>query len=141
MEDVNEKTPLGQRIYTLSQQPGVSDFYITPWEPLCYKFNGHLSYDNFVYQPEQAYQVTAGYHDYAMSFGGRRYRVNRLSTRGRLRWVMRLLPNKIPLPHEIGVPAGAIKALMEAKNGLFLICGPTGSGKINDDRVDAQVPR
>ncbi|MGI8602808.1 MAG: type IV pilus twitching motility protein PilT [Verrucomicrobiales bacterium] len=129
MEDVNEKTALGQRIYTLSQQPGVSDFYITSWEPLSYKYNGHLTYDSFIYEPSQAFQVSPGYHDYAISFAGRRYRVNRLTTRGRLRWVMRLLPNKIPHPNDIGVPAGAMKAIMEAKNGLFLICGPTGSGK------------
>jgi twitching motility protein PilT len=129
MEDVNEQSPLGQRIFQLSQQPGVSDFYITPWEPLCYKYNGHLTYDNFIYQPSQAYEVMPGYRDYGMSYGNRRYRVNRLATRGRLRWVMRLLPNKIPLPTDIGVPAAATKAIMEAKNGLFLICGPTGSGK------------
>lgn len=129
MEDVNENTALGQRILSLSQQPGVSDFYITPWEPLSYKFNGHLVYDPFIYQPSQAYAVTPGYRDYAISFAGRRYRVNQLATRGRLRWVMRLLPNKIPNPQDIGVPAASIKALMEAKNGLFLICGPTGSGK------------
>ncbi len=129
MIDVNEKTMLGQRIYQLSQQGSVSDFYITPWEPLAFKFNGHLTYDTFIYQPSQAFQVTPGYRDYAMSFAGRRYRVNQMSTRGRLRWVMRLLPNKIPEPTAIGVPAGALKALMEAKNGLFLICGPTGSGK------------
>ncbi len=129
MEDVNDQTMLGQRIALLSQQPGVSDFYITPWEPLSFKHNGHLCYDSFVYQPSQAFEVKPGYVDYAVSFNGRRYRVNRLATRGRLRWVMRLLPNKIPSPPDIGVPPGAIKAIMEAKNGLFLICGPTGSGK------------
>jgi twitching motility protein PilT len=129
MEDVNEKTMLGQRIWQLSQQPGVSDFYITPWEPLSFKHNGHLCYDSFVYQPSQAFEVTPGYKDYAVSYASRRYRVNRMSTRGRLRWVMRLLPNQIPAPTDIGVPPGALKAVMEAKNGLFLICGPTGSGK------------
>jgi twitching motility protein PilT len=129
MEDVNENTPLGQRVAQLSQQPGVSDFYITPWEPLCFKYNGHLTYDSYVYQPSVVYEVEPGYVDYAISFNGRRYRVNRMSTRGRLRWVMRLLPHKIPSPPDINVPPGAMKAIMEAKNGLFLICGPTGSGK------------
>lgn len=129
MEDVNEHTPLGQRIALLSQQPGVSDFYITPWEPLSFKHNGHLCYDAFIYQPTRPFEVTPGYQDYAITFNNRRYRVNRLATRGRLRWVLRLLPNKIPAPSEIGVPPGALKAIMEAKNGLFLICGPTGSGK------------
>jgi flavin-dependent dehydrogenase len=50
-------------------------------------------------------------------------------TKGRLRWVLRLLPNVIPKPEEIKVPPAAMKSFLEAKNGLFLICGPTGSGK------------
>ncbi len=129
MEDVNEHTQLGQRIYQLSHQAGVSDFYVTPWEPLAYKFNGHLVYDQLIYQPSTAWQVTPGHHDYAISFAGRRYRVNRMTTKGRLRWVFRLLPSGIPNPQDIGVPPAAMKAILEAKNGLFLVCGPTGSGK------------
>jgi twitching motility protein PilT len=50
-------------------------------------------------------------------------------TKGKLRWVLRLLPNVIPDPMSIKVPAPALKAFVEAKNGLFLICGATGSGK------------
>ena len=50
-------------------------------------------------------------------------------TKGRLRWVLRLLPNVIPTPESIKVPASSLKAFLEAKNGLFLICGATGSGK------------
>jgi twitching motility protein PilT len=129
MDDVNERTQLGQRLYQLSQQSGISDFFITPWEPLAYKFNGHVVYDSLVYQPTMAFDIKPGHWDYAMSFGGRRYRVNGCVTKGRMRWVMRLLPSKIPHPSEISIPPGAVKAIMEAKNGLFLICGPTGSGK------------
>ena len=46
-----------------------------------------------------------------------------------MRWVMRLLPNQIPTPDQISLPPQAMKAYLEAKNGLFLINGPTGSGK------------
>jgi twitching motility protein PilT len=42
---------------------------------------------------------------------------------------MRLLPSKIPRPEEIKVPPPALKAFLEARYGLFLVCGPTGSGK------------
>jgi twitching motility protein PilT len=129
MEDVNENTPLGQRIYQISQQVGISDYYITPWEPLCYKQNGELIYDTFVYQPQHDYQIQPGCHDYAWSFAGVRFRVNRMVTRGKYRWVMRLLPVEIPAPQDVSVPPAAIKSYLEAKNGLFLICGATGSGK------------
>ncbi len=129
MDYIDERSPLGQRVQQIAQLGGVSDLYITPWEPICYKRNGGLIYDTFVYHPEQVMKVEPGCVDYAMSFGGLRFRVNRMVTKGRYRWVLRLLPSKIPKPHDIAVPAAALKAFLEAKNGLFLICGATGSGK------------
>ena len=64
-----------------------------------------------------------------MQIGPLRFRVNQMTTRGRLRWVMRLLPNHIPTPQQISLPSQALKAYLEAENGLFLVCGATGSGK------------
>ncbi|MDB6137903.1 MAG: Twitching motility protein PilT [Verrucomicrobiaceae bacterium] len=129
MDDIHERSQLGYRILHLSKDPGVSDFYITPWEQLTYKRNGKLFFDSFVYQPERPIEVTPGCIDYAISMGTRRYRVNRMITRGRPRWTMRLLPETIPDVASISVPPPAIKAFLEAKNGLFLVCGATGSGK------------
>jgi twitching motility protein PilT len=129
MDRIEERSPLGQRITQISQQVGISDFYITPWEPLVYKQNGKLIYDSFVYHPETNIPVVPGSIDYGMSFGGMRFRVNRMVTRGRYRWVLRLLPSRILHPQEICLPPQSIKAYMEARNGLFLICGATGSGK------------
>ena len=51
------KFQLGHRIMHLSQDGGVSDFYITPWEQLCYKRNGKLCFDSFVYQPAEAPKI------------------------------------------------------------------------------------
>ncbi|MEZ5301625.1 MAG: ATPase, T2SS/T4P/T4SS family [Verrucomicrobiales bacterium] len=107
----------------------MSDFYITPWERLVFKKNGELWYDSFVFQPMEQIPVTPGTVDYAMDLGGRRFRVNQLVTRGKMRWVMRLLPDRIPDISAVTVPPAAVKAFLEAKQGLFLICGPTGSGK------------
>lgn len=129
MDDINERSQLGHRILQLSKDSAVSDFYVTPWEQLVYRQNGKLYYDSYVYQPQVQLQQTAGTHDYAVSMGGRRYRVNRMSTRGRLRWVLRLLPERIPALQDVSLPPSAIKAFLEAKNGLFLVCGGTGSGK------------
>ena len=110
MDYIDERSPLGQRVSQISQLPGVSDFYITPWEPLCYKHNGSMVYDTFVYHPEQTMKVEPGCVDYAMTFAGLRFRVNRMVTKGRFRWVLRLLPTKIPKPQDIAVPAAALKA-------------------------------
>jgi twitching motility protein PilT len=118
MEDIHERSQLGYRMLHLSKDSGVSDFYITPWEPLTYKRNGKIFFDSFIYQPERPLEFTPGCIDYALALGTRRYRVNRMVTRGRPRWVSKL-----------NVPPPAIKAFLEAKNGLFLVCGGTGSGK------------
>lgn len=129
MEDIHERSQLGYRMLHLSKDSGVSDFYVTPWEALTYKRNGKLFYDSFIYQPERPLEFTAGCVDYALQLGPRRYRVNRMVTRGRPRWVLRLLPESIPDISKLMVPPPAIKAFLEAKNGLFLVCGATGSGK------------
>ena len=129
IDEFNDRSALGNRILQLSKDSGVSDFYITPWEPLVARRNGKLFYDSFIYQPTLQLELQAGTKDYAVSMGGRRFRVNRMATRGRLRWVLRLLPEQIPPMEKLALPPAAIKAFLEAKNGLFLVCGATGSGK------------
>jgi twitching motility protein PilT len=129
MQGIDERSPLGNRILHLAQKHNISDFYITPWEQLSYRMNGDIIVDSFIYQPEGPLEVKPGTIDYALQIGPLRFRVNQLVTRGRLRWVMRLLPNHIPAPQQISLPSQALKAYLEADNGLFLICGATGSGK------------
>lgn len=128
-DEFNDRSALGNRILQLSKDTAVSDFYITPWEPLAARRNGKLFYDSFIYQPTVPLELQAGTKDYAVSMGGRRFRINRMTTRGRLRWVLRLLPEQIPPMESLGLPPAAIKAFLEAKNGLYLVCGSTGSGK------------
>ena len=45
MEGLTENSPLGIRMLQMSRESGISDFYITPWEPLAFKLNGDLFYD------------------------------------------------------------------------------------------------
>lgn len=129
MEGLDDRSPLGNRITHIAQMGGVSDFYVTPWERMLYRRNGELISDSFVYQPEKAHEVIPGCEDYAWQIGSLRFRVNRLVTRGRLRWVLRLLPNQIPSPEQILLPPAALKAFLESEHGLILVCGATGSGK------------
>jgi twitching motility protein PilT len=126
---LDPESPIGQRFKELSQDARVSDFYLTANEPLAYKLNGQLVYDSLVYEFPVPEQMEPGCVDSAIDLHGRRYRVSQMLTKGRLRWVLRLLPNQIPTPESIKVPPPALKAFLEAKNGLFLICGATGSGK------------
>ena len=129
MQGIDDRSPLGNRILHLAQKYNISDFFITPCEQLSYRMNGELVIDSFIFQPEEEQQVSPGTLDYAMQIGPLRFRVNQLVTRGRLRWVMRLLPSNIPSPQQISLPPQALKSYLEADNGLFLVCGATGSGK------------
>lgn len=129
MDDLTERSSLGNRIMHLAHEKNISDFFITPYEQIVYRHNGDMVIDSFVYQPETPLEVKPGCEDYAHQLGPLRFRVNKLVTRGRIRWVMRLLPSHIPDPQQVSLPPQALKAYLEAKNGLFLICGATGSGK------------
>jgi len=127
--DLPPESAVGLRILELSTGEGISDFYLTPGEPLVYKKNGQLLYDETIFDMAVPEHIEPGCDDSALDMHGRRFRVNQMVTQGRLRWVLRLLPNEIPHPETIRVPVPALKAFLEAKNGLFLICGATGSGK------------
>lgn len=122
-------SPAGLRFKELSQDSRISDFYLTANEPMAYKLNGQLTPDETVFEVALPEQIEPGCVDSALDLHGRRYRVSQLVTKGKLRWVLRLLPDQIPEPESVHVPLPALKAFLEAKNGLFLICGPTGSGK------------
>lgn len=130
MKDLRADSPLGQRILQACEEDGVSDFYLTPNEPFSYKRNGRLIIEEsfpVVYPVPST--IEPGCLDYPIDLSGHRFRVSQMVTRGKLRWVMRLLPDQIPDPRTIKVPPPALKALLEARNGLFLLCGATGSGK------------
>ena len=126
---IDPESPIGQRFKELSQDSRVSDFYLTANDRLAYKRNGQLTYEDIIHEVALPEVLEPGCVDSAIDLHGRRYRVSQMITKGRLRWVLRLLPQDIPTPESIKVPEPALKAFMEAKNGLFLICGATGSGK------------
>ena len=127
--DLPENNPVALRMRELASAEGVSDFYLTPSEPLSYKYNGQLIYDEEIFEMAVPADIPPGHHDCALDLFEYRFRVNQMVTQGKLRWVMRLLPSKIPRPQDIKVPPPALKAFLEARYGLFLVCGPTGSGK------------
>jgi twitching motility protein PilT len=60
--------------------------------------------------------------------GMARFRGNAFYQKGALGAVFRLIPAKIPTVDDLGLPA-VLKELVGKKQGLFLVTGPTGSGK------------
>jgi twitching motility protein PilT len=57
-----------------------------------------------------------------------RFRVNIFRQRGSLAVVMRVIPDRIPGFEELNLPA-KLRDVVQLKNGIVLVTGPTGSGK------------
>jgi len=57
-----------------------------------------------------------------------RFRVNMNWDKNGMGAVIRVIPSKIPLPEDLGLPQQLVD-LTELKNGLVLVTGPTGTGK------------
>jgi twitching motility protein PilT len=60
--------------------------------------------------------------------GVARFRVNVFRQRGTCAVVMRVIPDKIPGFAELNLPE-ALQEIVELRNGIVLVTGPTGSGK------------
>lgn len=60
--------------------------------------------------------------------GVARFRVNIFRQRGSCAIVMRVIPDKIPGFEELNLPL-ALREIVELRNGVVLVTGPTGSGK------------
>jgi twitching motility protein PilT len=70
-----------------------------------------------------------GTTDFGFAFGDKaRFRVSVFRAKGNVSIVLRLIPSRIMTFEEIGLPA-VVKALCRRPRGLFLVTGPTGSGK------------
>jgi twitching motility protein PilT len=67
--------------------------------------------------------------DFGFAFGDAgRFRVSVFRQKGSVSIVLRLIPTRIMTFEEIGLPP-IVKALCRRPRGLFLVTGPTGSGK------------
>ena len=68
--------------------------------------------------------------DFGFAFGDAgRFRVSVFHQRGNTSLSLRLIPSKLFTFEEIGVPELSTKALCRRPRGIFLVTGPTGSGK------------
>ena len=77
---------------------------------------------------QQEFQEEGG-TDFGFAFGEKgRFRVAVFRAKGNVSIALRLIPSRILTFDEIGLPA-MVQALCRRPRGLFLITGPTGSGK------------
>jgi len=123
---------------------GSSDLHLTVGRPPVVRLHGHLrSLETKVLGPDdttglmkaitpdrnqQELQEEGG-TDFGFAFGDAgRFRVSIFKQKGNIAMVLRLIPSRLLTFDEIGLPR-ICRALCRRPRGLFLVTGPTGSGK------------
>jgi twitching motility protein PilT len=123
---------------------GASDIHIAVGRPPTLRIDGHLrSLETKVLEPddtvalmksitpercEQEIQEEGG-TDFGFAFGdAARFRVSVFKQKGNISIVLRQIPNKLLTFEQLGLPK-ICAALCRRPRGLFLVTGPTGSGK------------
>ena len=123
---------------------GASDIHLVNGRPPVLRIDGRLrSLETKVLGPDDTVALMKsitpernqqelqeeGGTDYGFAFGDEaRFRVSVFKQRGSISLVLRLIPTKIMSFDEIGLPK-ICAALCRRPRGLFLVTGPTGSGK------------
>jgi twitching motility protein PilT len=121
-----------------------SDIHISTGQPPVFRIDGHLRrLETKVLTPEDTVALmksitpdrcqqelqTAGGSDFGFAFGDMaRFRVSIFKQRGNVSMVLRQIPNKLLTMEQLGLPPVVAKLVMRPR-GLFLVTGPTGSGK------------
>jgi twitching motility protein PilT len=123
---------------------GASDIHISVGRPPVLRIDGHLrSVETKVLEPDDTVALMKsitpdrcqqelqeeGGTDYGFAFGeAARFRVSVFKQKGCVSMVLRQIPYKMLTFEEIGLPK-IVSALCRRPRGLFLVTGPTGSGK------------
>ncbi len=123
---------------------GGSDIHLVTGRPPVLRIDGRLrSLETKVLEPDDTVALMKsitpdrnqqelqeeGGTDYGFAFGDEaRFRVSIFRQKGNISLVLRLIPTKIMSFDEIGLPA-ICAALCRRPRGMFLVTGPTGSGK------------
>ena len=132
------------RILHACVSQGASDIHLTVGRPPVLRLDGHLrSLETKVLEPDDTVALMKaitpdrgqqelqeeGGTDFGFAYGdAARFRVSVFRQKGNVSIVLRQIPNKILTFEEIGLPK-ICAALCRRPRGLFLVTGPTGSGK------------
>jgi twitching motility protein PilT len=121
-----------------------SDLHITTGQPPVVRIDGHLHrLETKVLEPEDTMALMksiapercqqelqeVGGSDFGFAFGDMaRFRVSIFKQKGHVAMVLRQIPNKLLNFKDLGTPPVVVD-LCSRPRGLFLVTGPTGSGK------------
>lgn len=126
-------------------QKGVSDLHLTSGEPPRLRGAGHLETSGFpACSAEQVDAMTrdlvgeANFRKFAQEHeldlavsapNGSRLRINLYYQQGKIAWAVRALPSKFFPLEALGIDMKVLALATEARKGLILVTGATGSGK------------
>ena len=137
-------TVLIDKLLQAAIKQGVSDIHIVVGQPPVFRLHGRMrkletktleAEDTVALMksitPERCQRELqeAGSTDFGFAFGDMaRFRVSVFKQRGFISMVLRQIPNDKLTPEQLGLPEAVVK-LVHRPRGLFLVTGPTGSGK------------
>src|SRR5690606_35816269 len=123
---------------------GASDIHIVVGQPPVFRLHGRMrKLDTKQLEPEDTVALMksiapercqrelqeVGSADFGFAFGDlARFRVSIFKQRGNISMVLRQIPNDMLTPEQLGLPDVCTRLVMRPR-GLFLVTGPTGSGK------------
>jgi len=123
---------------------GASDIHIAVGQPPVFRLHGRMrKLETKVLEPEDAVSLMksiapercqrelqeVGGSDFGFAFGDMaRFRVSIFKQRGNVGMVLRQIPNNMLTCEQLGLP-DVVQKLVLRPRGLFLVTGPTGSGK------------
>ena len=123
---------------------GASDIHIVVGQPPVFRLHGRMrKLETKVLEPDDSMALMKsiapercqkelqerGSADFGFAFGDlARFRVSIFKQRGNVSMVLRQIPNNMLTPQQLGLPDVCVKLVLRPR-GLFLVTGPTGSGK------------
>ncbi len=139
-----QEVHLDELLETMMEMDGASDLHMTNGIPPVVRSDGglqHLPYEDMtpldvqqmmfgILTDEQIQKFESTWElDFSYAFQKKaRFRVNIFKDKGSVAAALRLIPTKIPMLEEMGMPP-ILEKLTHTKRGLILVTGPTGSGK------------
>ncbi len=137
-------TILIDKLLQAAVKQGASDIHIVTGQPPVFRLHGRMrKLETKVLEPEDTVGLMKsiapercqrelqekGSSDFGFAFGDlARFRVSIFKQRGHVSMVLRQIPNNMLTPQQLGLPDVCVKLVMRPR-GLFLVTGPTGSGK------------
>lgn len=137
-------TILIDKLLQAAVKQGASDIHIVVGQPPVFRLHGRMrKLDTKVLEPDDTQALMKsiapersqrelqerGSADFGFAFGDlARFRVSIFKQRGNVSMVLRQIPNNMLTPQQLGLPDVVVKLVLRPR-GLFLVTGPTGSGK------------